>query len=52
MESHTILNTPALNTLIGEQIQGKWMLAVSDLSTMDVGELANWGIKYACESNL
>ena len=47
MESHTVLNTPSLKAMIGEQILGNWTLNVSDVSARDIGEFVEWGIKIA-----
>jgi subtilisin-like proprotein convertase family protein len=47
LESHTVLDTPALKEIVGEQIFGDWTINVSDLSAGDIGELVEWGIKVA-----
>jgi subtilisin-like proprotein convertase family protein len=38
-------NTPGLQTLRGQQIQGTWKLKVADLDAIDVGKLNRWALK-------
>lgn len=40
-------STPALATLVGQSIQGPWVLRVSDLAGLDVGKLNNWSLELA-----
>lgn len=36
---------PALAALVGQPIQGNWMLRVKDLQRIDVGKLQHWALK-------
>ena len=38
-----------LRSFIGEQIQGDWILNVSDLAKGDTGSLSQWGLKFLVE---
>lgn len=38
-------NAPALDLLIGQQIEGDWKLRVRDLEQQDVGVLESWALK-------
>jgi hypothetical protein len=39
---------PGLETLVGEEAQGEWTLAVYDLAPRDTGKLEVWAIRLAC----
>ena len=38
-------STPALETLVGQEINGDWVLRVKDLARVDVGTLEKWSIR-------
>lgn len=38
-------DTPALQTLRGQPLQGVWKLRVADLERVDVGKLNRWALK-------
>ncbi|MHC1754042.1 MAG: M4 family metallopeptidase [Methanosarcina sp.] len=40
---------PKLRACIGDQIQGDWILNVSDLAKDDTGSLSQWGLKFLVE---
>ena len=42
--TYDVSSAPALAGLIGEAIQGNWMLRVRDLAAVDTGRLENWGL--------
>jgi subtilisin-like proprotein convertase family protein len=44
-QRYTFANTPALQTVRGQAIQGAWRLWVADLEAQDVGKLNQWGMK-------
>lgn len=41
---YDVSTTPALESLIGSQIKGRWSLAVKDLAAQDVGTLDEWAL--------
>ena len=45
VKTYTTANTPQLDPLLNEQIQGDWKLHVSDHASRDEGKLNSWGIK-------
>jgi subtilisin-like proprotein convertase family protein len=45
IQRYTFTNTPALQTLRGQPIQGAWRLRIADLEAQDVGKLNQWGVK-------
>jgi subtilisin-like proprotein convertase family protein len=45
IQRYTFTNTPALQTLRGQPIQGTWRLRVADLEAQDAGKLNQWGVK-------
>ena len=40
-------STPALAALVGQPIQGDWLLQVKDLQRLDTGNLKQWSLKLA-----
>jgi subtilisin-like proprotein convertase family protein/subtilisin family serine protease len=40
-------DTPALQTLRGQSVQGAWKLRIADLEAADVGKLNRWGVKIS-----
>jgi subtilisin-like proprotein convertase family protein len=42
--TYNVSSAPALAGLIGEAIQGNWMLRVRDLVAVDTGRLEKWGL--------
>jgi subtilisin-like proprotein convertase family protein len=38
-------STPALEALVGQQIQGNWSLRVKDLQRLDTGKLEKWSLQ-------
>jgi subtilisin-like proprotein convertase family protein len=38
-------STPALEALVGQGIQGNWLLRVKDLQRIDTGKLEKWSLK-------
>ena len=40
-------STPALATLVGQSIEGNWVLRVTDLAGRDVGKLNQWSLELA-----
>ena len=38
-------STAALATLVGQEIQGSWVLRVTDLAGRDVGKLNKWSVE-------
>ncbi len=40
-------STPALMAFTGEEVQGEWILQVSDHASVDTGRLDSWGIRIA-----
>jgi subtilisin-like proprotein convertase family protein len=45
IKTYAAANTPGLQTLRGQQIQGTWKLKVADLDAIDVGKLNRWALK-------
>jgi subtilisin-like proprotein convertase family protein len=45
IKTFSAANTPGLQTLRGQQIQGTWKLKVADLDAIDVGKLNRWALK-------
>jgi len=45
IKAYTSANTPQLQTLRGQPIQGPWRLRIADLEAADVGKLNNWSLK-------
>ncbi|HEX5886611.1 MAG TPA: proprotein convertase P-domain-containing protein [Pyrinomonadaceae bacterium] len=45
IKTYTSANTPQLQTLRGQPIQGAWRLRVADLEAADLGKLNNWSLK-------
>jgi subtilisin-like proprotein convertase family protein len=43
--TYTLASTPALNTVVGQRIQGAWTLHVSDHAGQDIGKLNRWQLK-------
>ncbi|MGK7910983.1 MAG: M6 family metalloprotease domain-containing protein [Synechococcus sp.] len=39
------ISTPALEALVGQPIQGNWVLRVKDLQGLDTGKLEKWSLK-------
>ena len=39
------ISTPALEALVGQPIQGDWVLRVKDLQSLDTGKLEKWSLK-------
>ena len=39
------VSTPALEALVGQPIQGNWVLRVKDLQGLDTGKLEKWSLK-------
>lgn len=39
------VSTPALATLVGQEMKGNWILKVSDLMGQDVGKLNKWNLE-------
>ena len=50
IKTYAAANTPGLQTLRGQQIQGTWKLKVADLDAIDVGKLNRWALKIASAS--
>lgn len=40
-------STPSLTTLVGQPIQGSWVLRVKDLQRLDTGKLEKWSLTLA-----
>jgi len=38
-------NTMSLNTLVGQEINGEWLLRVRDMARYDEGVLQRWSLK-------
>ncbi|MEO1655160.1 MAG: proprotein convertase P-domain-containing protein, partial [Bacteroidota bacterium] len=49
IKKYSLLNTPELNTLKGENISGNWKLHIDDRADVDTGKLNQWGIKIILE---
>src|SRR5262249_25297665 len=47
IKTYAAANTPGLQTLRGQQIQGTWKLKVVDLDAIDVGKLNRWALKIS-----
>jgi subtilisin-like proprotein convertase family protein len=45
IKTYAPANTPQLQTLRGQQIQGAWRLKVADLEAADLGKLNKWSLK-------
>jgi subtilisin-like proprotein convertase family protein len=45
IKTYTSANTPQLQTVSGQPIQGAWRLRIADLEAADVGKLNNWSLK-------
>jgi extracellular elastinolytic metalloproteinase len=50
IRSYTVENSPALATLVDEQIQGDWVLQIADLEGQDVGTLHRWSIEATLDA--
>ncbi len=48
-KSYSSDDTPALASLLGEQVQGDWTLKIADLARLDVGTLRRWGLDAYAE---
>jgi subtilisin-like proprotein convertase family protein len=44
VRTFTPTNTPALGTLVGQEVSGTWRLKVVDSEAQDVGKLNSWGV--------
>ncbi|MCF6159182.1 MAG: hypothetical protein E3K32_11600 [wastewater metagenome] len=49
VRSYTSEDISSLATLIGEQVQGNWVLKIADLAGADVGTLRRWGLEIDLE---
>ena len=49
-QTYTSNSTPALSTLVGELLEGEWLLSVRDLESRDIGRLNHWTIEIEYES--
>lgn len=47
--TYNLGSIPGLRACIGDQIQGDWILNVSDLAKDDTGSLSQWGLKFLVE---
>lgn len=47
VRSFRFADTPALQALRGQSLQGAWKLRVADLEAVDVGKLNRWGLKIS-----
>ena len=47
--TYNLGSIPKLRACIGDQIQGDWILNVSDLAKDDTGSLSQWGLKFLVE---
>jgi subtilisin-like proprotein convertase family protein/subtilisin family serine protease len=45
IKTYTSANTPQLQTLRGQPIQGAWRLRIADLEAADLGKLNQWSLK-------
>jgi subtilisin-like proprotein convertase family protein len=45
LTTYDSVSTPSLETLIGQPIQGSWVIRVTDLAGQDVGKLNRWSIE-------
>jgi subtilisin-like proprotein convertase family protein len=45
IKTYTSANTPQLQTVSGQPIQGAWRLRIADLEAADVGKLNNWSLR-------
>jgi M6 family metalloprotease-like protein len=43
--SYDLTSTPALGALLGQEIQGDWLLRVKDLQRIDTGKLEKWSLR-------
>ena len=46
----TTSKNPALAALIGQPIQGNWVLKISDHEALDVGRLNQWRLELTADS--
>ncbi len=46
--SYDLTTSPALSSLVGQEINGSWALRVKDLAAYDTGEIERWTIKLFC----
>ncbi|MGH8785607.1 MAG: proprotein convertase P-domain-containing protein, partial [Cupriavidus necator] len=42
-----VADTPTLQALRGQPLEGAWKLRVADLEAVDVGKLNRWGLKIS-----
>jgi len=47
VRSFRFADTPALQALRGQSLQGAWKMRVADLEAVDVGKLNRWGLKIS-----
>ncbi|MGH8527537.1 MAG: proprotein convertase P-domain-containing protein, partial [Gammaproteobacteria bacterium] len=47
VRSFRFSDTPALQALRGQSLQGAWKLRMADLEAVDVGKLNRWGLKVS-----
>ncbi len=47
LRSFRFADTPALQSLRGQSLQGAWKLRVADLEAVDLGKLNRWGLKIS-----
>lgn len=46
-EAYDLDSLPALNTFIGDEVQGDWTLSVSDNARIDTGKLVFWSLAFS-----
>jgi extracellular elastinolytic metalloproteinase len=47
IQTYDAVATPALVPLIGQSVQGNWVLRVTDLAGQDIGKLNRWSLELA-----
>ncbi|MBI1929646.1 M36 family metallopeptidase, partial [Candidatus Poribacteria bacterium] len=50
IKTYDSTSTPALAALVGQVIQGNWVLRVTDLAGQDIGKLNRWSLDIGLES--
>ena len=45
IQTYDAAATPALAPLIGQSVQGNWVLRVTDLAGQDIGKLNRWSLE-------
>jgi len=51
LEAYNVQSHPLLNTFIGDQAQGDWVLSVSDHARIDVGTLQYWELSLSLQKS-